>query len=638
MHCRVYCFVALVLGLGLLLGACGDQAGGETGVLKRRIIYGDPDTSQAHMAVVVLQSSFGVCSGTLIHDRVVLTAAHCVDGVSTSRIDVGFGTNYNWGGDVDWVGVSEKWVHPDYVGTTQNNAYDIALVRLSQLPPVSVTPIPHLPGSLRLVDPDDEGMPIEFVGFGETETGGFGVKMTVTGTLNWICDSSSGCWISMQNGWFAYAYTICTDQEPGGPCGGDSGGPAFVWRNGTEYTAGITSYGVNQSCTGFGCSTKVDEFEAEILDFIGGVNGSTCFSGSECDSGICSDGVCCNTSCTGECRYCNLPESLGTCTTAPDGYPCPDSDKCDGIKTCQSGVCVDGPPPDCDDSNVCTTDSCNPSTGCVHTPVANGTSCSDGNRCNGVETCQNGVCRSPGEMDCDDGDPCTQDSCHPQNGCSNTPLQDGTSCDDNNECNGVEVCQGGDCVPGAALNCDDNNSCTADRCIPGTGCVHEPYSPGTPCNDDDLCTVEEVCLGGVCVGEEADCDDHNRCTTDSCDPVAGCVHTTLPDGTACGGGVCGQAVCSQGVCEPVGTGVSCQDYDPCTRDWCDPEQGCMYDPLPDGYECGQCDMCLDGECVHLDDCGDGGGCGCGGAPGDLPGVFGLLALAFVLFRRKSALI
>jgi len=53
---------------------------------------------------------------------------------------------------------------------------------------------------------------------------------------------------------------------------------------------------------------------------------------------------------------------------------------------------------DCDDGNACTTDECDPgasganASGCVLTPVADGTSCTDGDVCNGNETCQSGVC------------------------------------------------------------------------------------------------------------------------------------------------------------------------------------------------------------------------------------------------------
>jgi hypothetical protein len=630
---RYLCFPAVVAAL--LLGSCGEQTEGQSGVLKRFITNGTPDTSQAHMAVVGVQTGGGSCSGTLIHDRVVLTAAHCVVGASASAVRVGFGNNINLGGGASWVGVSEVWVHPLYVGTQQDAAHDIALVRLSKLPPVVVTPIPALPYGLRLVDPDDKGIPLEFVGFGRTETNGFGIKLTVTDGLEWICERSSGCWINSQMGWFAFPYTICTDLDPGGPCGGDSGGPAFIWRNGKEYVAGVVSYGVDEACTGFGCNTKIDEFESELSDFIGGVNGATCFSGDECDSGICSDGVCCNIDCTGECNFCNLSTSLGTCATAPNGYECPDSDKCNGTETCQDGECIDDDSPtDCNDSNVCTVDTCDPSIGCVRTPVANGTSCSDGDICNGTEACQGGLCRSPGGLDCNDVNPCTNDSCHPVTGCSNTQLSDGTSCDDNNACNGEDVCQGGVCVSGSGLDCDDNNSCTDDQCIPGTGCVHSPYSPGTPCDDDNVCTLDETCTGGVCTGQAADCDDHNPCTDDSCDPIEGCRHLTLPDGTGCGGGMCGQAVCAQGVCQSMDS-TSCDDHDSCTNDWCDPQQGCMHDSLPDGYECGECYLCLGGECLKANDCGDDtGGCGCGHLGGEFPAWIGLSILAAPIFRRR----
>lgn len=67
--------------------------------------------------------------------------------------------------------------------------------------------------------------------------------------------------------------------------------------------------------------------------------------------------------------------------------------------------------PDCDDGNPCTSDSFDAGLQrCVHTSVANGTSCADNLFCNGAETCQGGSCVS-GAPPCDDGNPCTVDSC-----------------------------------------------------------------------------------------------------------------------------------------------------------------------------------------------------------------------------------
>jgi hypothetical protein len=59
------------------------------------------------------------------------------------------------------------------------------------------------------------------------------------------------------------------------------------------------------------------------------------------------------------------------------------------LDTCQGGTCTAGGAASCDDSSECTADSCDSVSGCVHTNVANGTSCGGGSG-----TCQNGVCAS----------------------------------------------------------------------------------------------------------------------------------------------------------------------------------------------------------------------------------------------------
>ncbi|MFH1402966.1 MAG: GLUG motif-containing protein [Candidatus Altiarchaeota archaeon] len=47
--------------------------------------------------------------------------------------------------------------------------------------------------------------------------------------------------------------------------------------------------------------------------------GVSCGDGSECDSGNCVDGVCCDTACAGACKDCDVAGSEGTCTNIPDG-------------------------------------------------------------------------------------------------------------------------------------------------------------------------------------------------------------------------------------------------------------------------------------------------------------------------------
>src|SRR5439155_332959 len=68
----------------------------------------------------------------------------------------------------------------------------------------------------------------------------------------------------------------------------------------------------------------------------------------------------------------------------------------------------------CDDGNPCTDDTCSPSSGCAHTD--NSAPCSDNNPCTTGDSCSQGACAGGPPPSCDDGDPCTVDSCHPASG------------------------------------------------------------------------------------------------------------------------------------------------------------------------------------------------------------------------------
>ena len=83
---------------------------------------------------------------------------------------------------------------------------------------------------------------------------------------------------------------------------------------------------------------------------------------------------------------------------------CDDGDACTTNDTCVDGVCLGGPPPDCNDDNVCTDDSCDPDTGCVH--LNNHDPCDDGDPCTLLDVCD-------GQGNCVGTDistwPCTSD-------------------------------------------------------------------------------------------------------------------------------------------------------------------------------------------------------------------------------------
>jgi hypothetical protein len=73
--------------------------------------------------------------------------------------------------------------------------------------------------------------------------------------------------------------------------------------------------------------------------------------------------------------------------------------------------------------------------------------------------------------------------------------------------------------------CDPEDDCHDAACDPLTGtCLETPKPDGRLCDDGDACTVVDTCVAGQCqAGNERSCDDFDPCTGDSCDPASGCV-------------------------------------------------------------------------------------------------------------------
>lgn len=67
--------------------------------------------------------------------------------------------------------------------------------------------------------------------------------------------------------------------------------------------------------------------------------------------------------------------------------------------------------------------------------------------------------------------------------------------------------------------CDDGNPCTSDSCDSMTGeCANEPNS--NYCNVGNVCTSNDTCRDRMCVsGEERICS----AACEACDPLVGCV-------------------------------------------------------------------------------------------------------------------
>jgi len=167
---------------------------------------------------------------------------------------------------------------------------------------------------------------------------------------------------------------------------------------------------------------------------------------------------------------------------------------------CDDGAANGTPGSDCD-SRCQTAVYCTPGAPATCVPCAIDTNCNPLGQCGGAG-CVSGVCTAVPPLVCDDGNPCTHDSCDALAGCVHDPLT-GTriaGCDDENVCNGVETCSSGACVAGVPLPSDDGDLCTDDSvCDPATGYVHTPVTgfAGVTCRFDTM----DAALSGAAQGD-----------------------------------------------------------------------------------------------------------------------------------------
>ncbi len=333
---------------------------------------------------------------------------------------------------------------------------------------------------------------------------------------------------------------------------------------------------------------------------------NACTLGDSCMDGLCTPAGSMPCDDANPCTTDSCQPDSG-CSFVPANGPCDDGLVCTTGDQCVAGKCVAGPPLDCDDSNPCTKDLCGPD-GCTHDALSG--ACDDGNSCTLNDSCANGQC-VPGQMlDCNDGNPCTTDSCTDQGVCLHAATAG--ACDDGNSCTVGDSCVNGQCGHSGLLSCDDGNVCTSDSCDPDSGCIHQLNQ--APCNDNDVCTTNDHCHLGECLGGgELVCNDANPCTDDSCQSGVGCLFT--PNESPCDdGSVCSlNDLCKNGWCLP-GPPLACNDDNLCTTDTCDPDSGCTFSPntLPcdDGDACTTSDACLLGQCAGGDalDCQDNNPC------------------------------
>lgn len=250
---------ALAMSTVALLGACSEPSSvPEVSVEapERQGIIGGDKVDSSHIVakstVALYDPKAGaLCSGTLISKELVLTAAHCID-PSSDQLIVYFGQDLSKPAESLVRKALKAVQHKDYNPERMEDTADIAMVRFSGELPPGFAPVALFNDFASL----KKGSKVRVAGYG----------------LNWAWGIKRGSGVlrttELKVKEPVYGQTeIMIDQSiRKGVCSGDSGGPAYIEKNGKLFLMGVVSRGdsipipLTPDCFIMSIFTRVDAY------------------------------------------------------------------------------------------------------------------------------------------------------------------------------------------------------------------------------------------------------------------------------------------------------------------------------------------------------------------------------------------
>ncbi len=277
----------IIVMFGLLVGACFFCACEEEDLSTATMVHGtgivNGQLEEGFPSAVSLGGDFNgpqsMCTGNLITPRVIISAAHCGDGIPIGIILAAgvafFGSDIN---DPDnTIGFDDHIVHPEYEELVSEpggylGQYDLSIFVLKEDATVEPTWFRR-----NEITDDDLGAELKSVGFGITSGGGdgSGIKRSATIVLDEYDDN-----FLLSN--------VSTNPDGANICSGDSGGPQFFFTDDHWIQGAVHSWG-DVDCLIESGSTRVDIATEWILDQIEDVHGTrdVCEINGWYDNGVC---------------------------------------------------------------------------------------------------------------------------------------------------------------------------------------------------------------------------------------------------------------------------------------------------------------------------------------------------------------
>jgi len=577
--------------ISIALSACGSEPV-PIGDLSGAVIDGTPQDGMD--ATVRLRNVWGgLCSGSIVAPRVVMTAKHCLDrGVFGWQIGIG-----PTGNDAEY-DIDDVFLTDDGGAEVYQNE-DIAFAILDT-PVEDVVPY--------LIPWDDDrlgtGDDIRLIGYGGTEDGTAGRKFETTDRIVGVGD---------------FEFTTSGN----GVCGGDSGGTGL-------HEDGVTAVGV-----------IVRGPKGECLPEEGGRGTALTRVYAWLDlarEAFDATGACYPTGaevCDGRDNDCDGVVDSGC---EPMGAPCAMDDDCssetcaevEGERICTAD-CDPGAPADgCGDGAYCRQAACGEGS-CVAGAAgetAAGESCESDVECASLRCAEQGVCAEPcaaGAGQCAPGQVCSAP------GCDRGLCIDADVAPDAPRGLGEPCGSDGDCAAGACVDGDFGKYCSAacaeGACPAGYHCEADRCLRGDPGEAGDPCRTDSECASGLCARWDNGSACTEACDTGYCPDGLSCVDTgggrfCEPDAWPTGSPCAVNGDCLRGLCGRFYGG----DY--CTET-CDEGVAC-----PGGFECVATANDEIRVCARHFVAPGGDGCAVAGSPRTLAPA--LLALAALVRRRRRA--
>ena len=226
-------------------------------LLAAPILGGTPTTVGQFPTVVAIKVGQGLCTGTLVSSKMIMTAGHCItpdivgvpdDEALVASIEVYFDTL-----SIGMTGTPHKAKRVIHAGFDETvvGIHDIGLIELDTL----VTD--RLPSHVNFYAAAAPaiGTVGTMVGYGQTSSGSAGVEYYLEERTSVSCPTavpaSLGVDAKDEN-------LLCFAQTDGkGKCHGDSGGPTFMMQGGVPVVVGVTSFG-DGACEIVGADTRTD--------------------------------------------------------------------------------------------------------------------------------------------------------------------------------------------------------------------------------------------------------------------------------------------------------------------------------------------------------------------------------------------